>query len=217
MRSVRPLLLASVVAASTVGVAPPREAAACGNEVELRLTPVQHIATAERDLDDGRVGEAASRVRASYPNIRLLGAEAPPLAQRAERIYALALVRANGQLDAGLGWARAGNFEWAIETLRELDEKRPNDPRSQADLAEARTRVMRTRAEAVRTLEGLDQRDLLGSAFAYLALSRARSAAGDDGGAQAALRRCSMMSTDKRRCALDLMGEPIAPGPPRRG
>lgn len=183
----------------------------------MRLTPVQHIAAAERDLDEGRTGLAASRVRASYPNIRTLGAEAPPLAQRAERIYALALVRANGQLDSGHGWVRAANFEWAIETLRELDAKRPNDPRSQADLAEARSHVARTRAQAIATLEALDQRDLLGSAFAYLALSRARGEIGDDGGSQAALRRCVMMSSDRRRCSLDFMGEPIAPGLPGRG
>ena len=62
-------------------------------------------------------------------------------------------MRANGQLDSGYGWARAGNFEWAIETLRELDAKRPNDPRSQADLAEARSHVTRTRGQAIATLE----------------------------------------------------------------
>lgn len=176
----------------------------------MRLTPVQQVASAERELDDGRVGEAASRVRASFPDVRTLGAGAAPLALRAQRIYALALVRADGRLDSGLGWARSGNFEWAIETLRALDEKRPNDPRSQADLAEACTRVARTRAEGVRVLEGLDQRDLLGSAFAYLALARARSAIGDDGGSQAAVRRCAMMSTDKHRCITDFFGEPIA-------
>ena len=43
---------------------------------------------------------------------------------------------AERDLEEGAG---AGNFEWAIETLRELDAKRPNVPRSQADLAEART------------------------------------------------------------------------------
>lgn len=176
----------------------------------MRLTPVQQIASAESELDEGRAGEAASRVRAGFPKIRTLGANAPPLALRAQRIYALALVRADGRLDSGLGWARSGNLEWAIETLRELDEKRPNDPRAQADLAEARTRVARTRAEGVKVLESLDQRDLLGSAFGYLALARARSAMGDDGGSQAALRRCAMMSADKHRCLIDFMGEPVA-------
>ena len=162
-------LLAGV--AFVLAIAPGVDAVACGNEVEMRLTPVQQIASAENELANGRIGEAASRVRAGFPQIRTLGADAPPLALRAERIYALALVRADGHLDSGLGWARSGNLEWAIETLRALDAKRPNDPRSQADLAEARSRVPRTRAEAITVLEALDQRDLLGSAFAYLALS----------------------------------------------
>src|SRR5438045_2796492 len=101
--------LVAVGALALVGRA--SHAGACGNEVEMRLTPVQQIAAAERELESGRIGEAASRVRAGFPNIRVLGPEAPPLAQRAERIYALALVRADGRLDSGLGWARSGNLE----------------------------------------------------------------------------------------------------------
>jgi hypothetical protein len=148
-------------------------------------------------------------VRGRYPNIRTLGVDAPPLALRAQRIYALVLIRADGRLDSARGWARWGNLEWAIETLAALDRKRPNEPHSQADLAEAHTRLGRTRAEGIRVLEDLDRRDLLGSPFAYLALARARRTVGDDGGAQAALRRCSMMSSDKQRCATDFSGEAL--------
>lgn len=207
MKYDRLLLDAAVVALSLL---PTRHATACGNAVEIELTPVQEVAAAEKDLENNRIGEAASRVRGRYPGIRTLGADAPPLALRAERIYALALVRADGHLDSSVGWARSGNLEWAIETLSALDKKRPNDPRAQADLAEARTRLRRTRDEGVRVLEDLDQRDLLGSPFAYLALARARRTLGDDGGAQAALRRCSMMSSDRRRCATDFSGEALA-------
>ena len=207
MKHVRALL---AVGALVLPLSQAETAAACENEVQMRLTPVQEIAAAEKDLENNRLGEAGSRVRGRYPGIRTLGADAPPLALRAQRIYALVLVRADGRLDSGLGWARWGNLEWAAETLAALDKKRPNDPRSQADLAEARTRLTRTRAEGIRVLEDLDQRDLLGSPFAYLALARARRTSGDDGGAQAAMRRCSMMSNDKRRCATDFSGEAVA-------
>src|SRR4051794_33334861 len=121
--------LSALTAVVAFALTPSTSAFACDNAVEIRLTPVQQIASAESELDNGRIGEAASRVRAGFPNIRVLGPDAPPLALRAERIYALALVRADGHLDSRLGWARAGNLEWAIETLRALDEKRPNNPR----------------------------------------------------------------------------------------
>lgn len=201
------LVLAGLVVGASLLRAPPADA--CYNEVLRVLTPAEEIAAAERSLEHNRLGEATHRVRVRYPAIRTLDASAPPLARRALRIYALALVRADGQLDAGLGWARSGNLEWALETLRDLDEARPNDPRSQADLAEARIRLARTRAEGVRVLEDLDRRDLLGSPYAYLALARARRASGDDGGALAAMRRCSVMANDRARCVPEPAGEAI--------
>jgi hypothetical protein len=206
----------ALVSAALAGVAfvgHEAEGVACGNAVEIHLTPVQEIATAEKELENNRLGEAAHRVRLRYPNIRALDSSAPPLALRAERVYALILVRADGQLDRALGWSRWANLEWAVETLADLDRKRLNDPRSQADLAEARTRFSRTRKEGVEVLEDLDRRDLLGSANAYLALARARRAAGDDNGAKVALRRCAVMSTDQRRCVTDFSGEAASPDP----
>jgi hypothetical protein len=205
---IRKLVRALLGGAGALGAVlfPPRSSEACINEVIIHLTPVQEIAAAERDLEESRLGEALHRVRLRYPQIRTMASDAPPLALRAQRIYALALVRANGQLDGPLGWARWGNLEWALETLTELDAKRVNDPRSQGDLAEARIRLPRTRAEGVRVLEELDRRDLLASPFAYMALSRARREAGDDGGATAALRRCAVMSVDARRCVNDFTG-----------
>lgn len=206
MRIVRALAVGLALAGAGAA-ARPTTSFACYNEVVRQLTPVEEIAAAEKDLEHGRLGEAAARVRARYPGIRDLGPTAPPLARRALRIYALVLTRADGRFDGQRGWARTGNLEWAIETLSELERLRPNDPGAQADLAEARTRLSRTRADGVRVLEDLDRRDLLGSPFAYLALARARRAAGDDGGVAAALRRCAVMSVDHRRCGTDFAGE----------
>lgn len=204
----KPVRTLQCMAALLLAFIPAQTASACGNEVERVLTPVQLVAAAESHLENARGAEAASMIRAQFPSIRTLGPTSPPLALRAQRIYALALVRADGRLDSGLGWTRWANMEWAIETLSELERKKGgNDARAQADLAEARTRLSRTRAEGARVLEDLDQRDLLGSPFAYLALARARRALGDDGGASAAMRRCSMVSTEPRRCSADFMGE----------
>jgi hypothetical protein len=62
--------------------------------------------------------------------------------------------------------------------------------------------LSRTKQGGVAVLEELDRRDLLGSAWAYVALARARKDSDDDGGSRAALRRCAMMSTDRTQCAL---------------
>jgi hypothetical protein len=202
MRHLVPIAVFSATCAAVLlGPAP---AHACDNAVIRELTPVEEIATAERELSHGKLAEATWRVRVRYPSIRALGPDAPPLALRAQRIYALALIRADGKLDSREGWARWGNLEWALETLRELDGKRPNEPRSQADLAEARVKLPRTRATGVAVLESLDRRDLLGSPFSYIALAHARRAAGDDGGVRAALRRCVSMSVDRARCQVEV-------------
>lgn len=182
-----------------------RPATACVNGVELEImrfheTPTGQLVLAEKDLEDGRNGSAAARVRARFPAIRELDARAAPLARRALRIYAMSIVRSDGKMDAEAGWTTWANREWSLETLRELDAARPNTPTVQADLAEGKLALPRTRAEGVRVLEDLDGRDLLGSPFGYLALARTRRAAGDEGGMVAAVRRCTMMSNDRRRC-----------------
>ena len=70
----------------------------------------------------------------------------------------------------------------------------------------SRCSLSRTRAQGVATLEELDRKDLLGSPYAYLALARARQADGDDGGMHAAVRRCAMMSTDRKLCDVPKAG-----------
>lgn len=194
------LRVAAAVVFGSVLFAVPGDADACMNEVQRNLGPTEEIAQAEYELGMNEFGEAMHRVRVRYPKIRELGSSAPPLARRALRIYALALVRAEGQMDLSLGWAPWGNLEWAIETLADLDSVRPNDPESQADLAEARIALTRTRAEGVRVLEELDRKDLLGSALAYRALARARRAAGDDKGVAAAVARCEKMALTPSQC-----------------
>jgi len=206
MTSTAPKLLAAAalfVAAS----AAPSLSHACINGVELeweRFTYSQagQIATAEKELEVARPVMAAGRVREQLPQIRSLDAKAAPLMRRSLRIYALAIVRADGKIDESLGWSRWGNLEWAHETLRDLEASSPNNPAKQAELAEAQIALPYARKAGVARLEDLDGRDLLGSAFAYLALARARQAEGDVGGTQAAVRRCSMMSSERRRCEM---------------
>ena len=175
------------------------------NGVELEIerfqaTPAGQVALAEGELANDHPVWAAARIKQEFPQIRTFAAKAPSLHRRAVRVFALAVVRAEGKIDENAGWAPWGNLEWALETLRDLEASTPNNPVKQAELAEAQIALPRTRAEGVRVIEDLDGRDLLGSPYAYLALARARQAEGDDGGTLAAVRRCAMMSSDRRRC-----------------
>ncbi len=195
--------LALLAFTAVASIASPSDA--CINGVELEImkfhaTPAGQILLAEKDLEAGRNASAALRVRQQFSNIRSLDANAPPLGLRAQRIYALAIVRSDGKMDAEQ-WTTWANREWALETLSALSAKKQN-PVATADLAEAQTSLARTRATGIATLEDLDRRDLLGSPHAYLALARARNAQGDAGGMLAAVRRCAMMSTDRKLCDL---------------
>lgn len=202
----RTMKLRSFVVAALVGLLGSSSTAnACINGVELEIerfqaTPAGQVALAEGELANDHPAWAAARIEQELPGVRSFHAKGTPLQRRAVRVFALAVVRAEGKIDAGAGWAPWGNLEWALETLRDLEASSPNNPAKQAELAEAQIAVSRTRSDGVRVLEDLDGRDLLGSPYAYLALARARQAEGDEGGTLAAVRRCAMMSSDRRRC-----------------
>ena len=135
-----------VALAAFVGfVAVPSTSDACINGVELEIeridaTPAGQVAIAERELADGHPVWAAARVQRQFPNIRSFDAKAPPLGRRAVRLYALAVVRSEGKIDASAGWAPSGNHEWALETLKDIEASTPNNPARQAELAERRSR-----------------------------------------------------------------------------
>ncbi|MFO0739003.1 MAG: hypothetical protein U0270_24115 [Labilithrix sp.] len=184
------------------------DASACGMSVRLEPTPlkakpspVQEIARAEKALESNQNTEAAKTVLANFSNVRGVTAGDNPLETRALRVFALAVVRSNGVVNernsgswSSTEWTPTANLEWAIQSLREIDAKRPNDPTVQADLGEALSKLPRTQDESLKLLGGLAQKDLMGSPFAYAALAKIRETKGDTAGAQAAIKRCEEMS-----------------------
>jgi Flp pilus assembly protein TadD len=205
---------------STVAVS--GDAQACGMSVRLeptpqRPTPVQEIARAEKALESGQNLAAAQTVLGTFPRIRSTTAGANPLETRALRVFSLAVVRSDGTVDEkkarvasanGNDWTPSSNLAWAVQSLREIDQKRPNDPTVQADLGEALSKTSAGQAEALTILQGLAQKDLMGSPHAYAALAKLRTERGDSAGAEAAIKRCEEMSKTPGVCKPALPSSP---------
>lgn len=183
-----------------------RAASACGGAINLEFeqakpSPVQQIAKAEKSLESGQNLAAAQAVFSAFPDIRNATAGSDGLETRALRVMALAVVRSDGTVDekkahvaSASEWTAGSNLAWAVQALREVDEKRPNDPALQADLGEALSKTASGQAEAMKILGGLAQKDLMGSPRAYAALAKLRAQSGDLAGAEAAIKRCEEMS-----------------------
>lgn len=227
VRSFLPGLL-SLALASVVAV-PPKPACACDNAVEIAIDPnAVAVSEAEAALKRGEPARAARRVLSRYGNLRSANIDPTtrdPLFVRSARILAVAIVRTDGQTSFGEAttWARAGNIEWAITTLREVSVWKQRQEMQRAlstrhspiespdlavDLGEALTMLSHTRAEGKKLLEDLDRRDLMGSPYGYLALARVRAAAGEADASRAAIERCKVRAVRPEAC--------IVPLPPAR-
>ncbi len=217
------------VAAFALALAPaafvfgtPADAQACGMSVRLdptpqRPTPVQEIARAEKALENGQSLAASQAILGTFPRIRNAQAGSNPLETRALRVFALALVRSEGTADEKKAhvpttgeWTQRANIEWAVQSLREIDQKRPNDPTVQADLGEALSKLPHGQDEALKILGGLAQKDLMGSPHAYAALAKIRSDKGDSAGAEAAIKRCEEMTKSPGVCKPSAPSSPVA-------
>jgi hypothetical protein len=161
------------------------DAFACGSAIRMaEPSPTQMIASAERVLEVSPK-EAVRVVSAAFPAIRSATPGKDPLQTRALRVLAVALVRSNPSAD---------DLRWAVQTLRDIDKVRNNDPAVQADLGEALSNTDKGKTEAFAILSKLAEKDLMGSPYAYVALAKLRQEKGDTAGAQAAMTKCKEMS-----------------------
>ena len=222
MKIARVAALALALVPAAFVVSSTHDAHACGMSVRMeptpqKPTPVQEVARSEKALESGQHLAAATAILQSFPKIRTATAGANPLETRALRVFSLAVIRSDGAVDEkkakvasanGVEWTPKANLEWAVQSLREIDQKRPNDPTVQADLGEALSKTATGQGEALKILQGLAQKDLMGSPHAYAALAKLRSQSGDTAGAEAAIKRCEEMSKSPGVC------KPASPGAP---
>jgi len=200
-------------------------ALACGvgwyPEVQMDYR-VEGIASAERDLANGRTLAAAGKVIRMIPHIKsYVGASNDTIVNRSMRVLALAAARHEGDLSTladelpdelrveftgASPEAKRANVEWSLRALRALRKQRKDDVTLKTELAEALAALPEKRAKARKMLEKLAQKDLITTPEAYRALGRLRADAGDASGEAAALARCRAMASDASVCA-------PAPGP----
>lgn len=202
-------LFAVAAAAAVLSAGAPRDAAACGGALwEERVfvpkpSPPKLVAQAEKELEGGNARKALSSATAAYSDLAKADPGADNLKNRALRIAALAVVRSKGELKvAGQKEATAlERLAWAAKKLEALAAKAPDNPTVEGDLGEGLAAAGRD-LDAYGHLSKLAEKDLLGTAEGYSALSRLQFAAGLTSKSAKSLARCEAMASDRTVCGL---------------
>lgn len=191
-------VLCFVVPCALAGM--PAEAAACEESISFEVDPkVMLLSQAETSLNAGKARAAAVNVLTAFPKLKG-DAGSDAMQARAQRILALAVVRTEGLLSVGEAMKastaeeRRANLEWAVATLRKLNEAKKNVPALETELGEALSKLPETQGEALAVLGKLAEKDLITSPQGWAALAKLRRDAGDQEGGDAAAKRHEAMT-----------------------
>lgn len=182
-------------------------------------------------LLDRRSPEAGRKERARRGRVKR------QLARRARVIMALATLRTDGSPGKRRPWrgsrkARDANLRWAVDVLTASRPapssaatphakvpaapkaaKPARSPLERAWRAEALARTHAGQAEALRELQDLDRRKLLGEPMGYAALAALHRARADRVAARGALARCRAFAARKSQCRVYLGKAPVSQRP----
>ena len=173
------------------------DALACINATMSENEAVRKLKEAETALDDGDVLTARELAGEVHRIFGYMDRESP-LYVRAARIRALSSVRDPEATDAELSDA-VTILRRVVEPSYEGERLSPPTPPLLADLGEALERKNEI-DPAYEILVPLADKDLIGSAYANAALSRAAKAKGDGARASLALIRCETIATSPAMC-----------------
>ncbi len=190
-------------AAALPCAAVPRAARACGNTITLTVDELaRRVTAAEKLLTAGNTVGAVQSLRFALAVARgtasrggfggyeltsdVRAQPAVRIRVRAERLFALAVVRRDGLVDRRrlrAGWVpdavRAANFVWAEGVLGAALRDAPAAPEAIAHHAEALARLPNRANDAASALRELDRRDLMPDAWSYAVLARLSEAGRD--------------------------------------
>jgi len=178
--------------------------------IEVACPP--QLATAQRQAEDGDLKAAAASIITAEPRISNAS-----VGLRADQDYALriaARIVARGKKPPFEGFpSDEEQIKWAYLQVRKEKEATPT-PSLLTDFGEIAARIPTERLDAMKTLEDLEERQAMTSAFGYAALARMRDEAGHESAALAAaplralaagkrqisLTRCRKMTKVERVC-----------------
>jgi hypothetical protein len=226
-RRIAPRALTAALAAALACAAAPRTAVACGNVITLTVNELaRRVTAAEKLLTAGSTVGAVQTLRFALAIARgraarefggyelegdLRAQPAMRVRARAERLFALAVVRRDGVVDRPrmrASWVpesvRVANLVWAEGALAAAMRERPDAPEAIAQHAEALERLPNRAAEAMNALRELDRRDLVPDGWAYAALARLSSARRDPATRDRALARCATLAGEHAQAVCSL-------------
>jgi hypothetical protein len=152
-----------------------------GDEAKVSLP--QETATAERQAEDGDLNGAVASILAAEPRISNASAGLRPDQDRALRIAARIIARADRPPFPGFP-SDDEETKWAYLQARKLKDAGPTASLL-TDFGEIASRIPTERRDALSTLEDLEDRNVMASAFGYAALARMRAEAFKDSAAVA--------------------------------
>jgi len=179
----------ALAAAALIAVVAPRDTAACGNEVDLMLTPTVLVGDAEKLVNEGKLQAAHDRIALlPVPDFRY-GIQ--PFLDRAMVVAARAVIRSDGELAMprrpdgkrepkreGASGGRTENLTEAVALLKTAAAAHKDDPSAQTDLAEGLARLPDERVAAKSMLALLESKAVMASAWGYASLAQLRGQAG---------------------------------------
>lgn len=199
-------LVALVVAlVALVGLLPLHRAQACENATVGEFPAVKQLHRAEEALEIGDVALARSlATELASGKVYLPFSMRSDLESRSHRIIAMSWIRDPN--------ATPSEIERATESLRlGLMAREKPDAVRQAELGEAYARAGQDEA-AYQMLRDLDEKDLIGSPYAYAALARVAEKRGEHVRAQTALKRCAEIAGASPICRGAYLKPPLLRG-----
>jgi predicted DNA-binding ribbon-helix-helix protein len=203
---------AVLVSVAVLGVAlAPEDAEACGRFKEFRKPQVNEelrdVRRSEHLLAQGKFDKAAKLARRAFPGVTKLPASSKDQAlfHRAQRVAALAAMRAGGDVKLGRTkpkdeYDKAVNLQWAHHVLMFHAAKFEDNLVIRTQYAESAATVPGLESYAYDMLREMAEEDLMPTARGFALLAQLQQSRGDSVGFEVSVKRCREIGAEDSVC-----------------